>query len=134
MPYKKRPCERCGQEYRPTDTGQKWCAACRPRGRAKVHPLCVGFAERPVSMGSGNPQLFLWDFQHCGGHVRDIVQFLWKESRRLNHRTTAVIRTRQSTWVVDVVQTDTRIGHFRRVWSRKELREEDMGRDEIEGV
>jgi hypothetical protein len=132
MPYKVRVCERCGREYHPTFPKQRRCNICGRLGRTKVHPLCVGFAEREINTGSGAPLLFLWDFQHCGGRVHDIVQFLRGQTKRLNHRVTAVIRAKQSTWILDACQTNVRISHFRKYWTRKELAMEEMGRDEIE--
>jgi hypothetical protein len=137
MPYGVRICAKCGREYRPTGRTQvRVCVVCGRTGRikegAKVHPLCVGFAEREIRTGSGGLLLFCWEFQHCGGRVRDIVEFLRGQTKRLNHRVTAIIRTKQSTWILDACQTNVRITHFRKWWTRKELAIEEMGRDEIE--
>jgi hypothetical protein len=79
----------------------------------RVHPLLFGFIEKDISTPRGEGLKCCWELICCGGEVRDVVSFLKVQNNRLSQRVTAILRTRHSTWIVDVKGKDTRITHFK---------------------
>ena len=79
----------------------------------RVHPILSGFTEKDIWTPRGEGLVCCWELVNCGGKCSDVVKFLRVQNLRLGQRVTAIVRTKRSTWVLDVTDTDVRITHFR---------------------
>jgi hypothetical protein len=78
----------------------------------RVHPHPEGFREKDIQTPRGEGLVRCWELINDGGQTRDVIAFLKSQSERLGRRVTAIVRTRKSTWIMDVGDRGVRISHF----------------------
>ena len=78
----------------------------------RVHPNLAGFTEKDIHTSRGEGLVCCWELVNEGGRCRDVISFLKVQTERLSQRVTAIVRTKRSTWVLDVAGQETRITHF----------------------
>jgi len=76
-------------------------------------PSISGFTNRPVISLYAAGLRCCWDLENEGGRVADVVEWMRNNRPHEDTRVTAVIRTKHSTWVVDVCEENVRVTHFR---------------------
>jgi hypothetical protein len=79
----------------------------------RVHPILSGFTEKDIWTSRGEGLVCCWELIHRGGKCSDVISFLKAQNERLHQRVTAIVRTKVSTWVMDVTSSDTHITHFK---------------------
>lgn len=79
----------------------------------RVRPDLPGWEEKEIWTPRGEGLFGCWEMIWRGGTIRDVVDFLREQQGQIRRRATAILRTLQSTWVVDAVENNVRITHFK---------------------